>query len=102
MRRRRASDVSNRCRPCTPRSEEHTSELQSHHDLVCRLLLEKKKMPIPSNYPVIRRDAFQTRNRFLASALMMAMPNNYMWLACRVYSGVLATVFSFIQILLFS
>src|SRR6266540_5822371 len=27
--------------PC--RSEEHTSELQSHHDLVCRLLLEKKK-----------------------------------------------------------
>src|SRR5437773_6784645 len=26
-----------------PRSEEHTSELQSHHDLVCRLLLEKKK-----------------------------------------------------------
>src|SRR5437667_1465743 len=28
---------------CRPRSEEHTSELQSHHDLVCRLLLEKKK-----------------------------------------------------------
>src|SRR5438034_6818838 len=27
---------------CT-RSEEHTSELQSHSDLVCRLLLEKKK-----------------------------------------------------------
>src|SRR5471032_3366138 len=29
--------------PFTPRSEEHTSELQSHHDLVCRLLIEKKK-----------------------------------------------------------
>src|SRR5438132_9966807 len=30
---------------CGPsrRSEEHTSELQSHSDLVCRLLLEKKK-----------------------------------------------------------
>src|SRR5260370_32930549 len=27
-----------------PRSEEHTSELQSHLNLVCRLLLEKKKM----------------------------------------------------------
>src|SRR5438034_11710962 len=27
----------------TERSEEHTSELQSHSDLVCRLLLEKKK-----------------------------------------------------------
>src|SRR5437867_7433425 len=26
-----------------PRSEEHTSELQSPYDLVCRLLLEKKK-----------------------------------------------------------
>src|SRR5574343_1344237 len=25
------------------RSEEHTSELQSHHEIVCRLLLEKKK-----------------------------------------------------------
>src|SRR5437588_7794683 len=28
---------------CGVRSEEHTSELQSHSDLVCRLLLEKKK-----------------------------------------------------------
>src|SRR5260370_22256693 len=28
---------------CTSRSEEHTSELQSHLNLVCRLLLEKKK-----------------------------------------------------------
>src|SRR6266704_5095576 len=27
---------------CSPRSEEHTSELQSRFDLVCRLLLEKK------------------------------------------------------------
>src|SRR5690242_20864473 len=27
-----------------PRSEEHTSELQSHVNLVCRLLLEKKKL----------------------------------------------------------
>src|SRR5438034_6517461 len=29
--------------PTKMRSEEHTSELQSHSDLVCRLLLEKKK-----------------------------------------------------------
>src|SRR5260221_2722905 len=27
----------------SPRSEEHTSELQSHSDLVCRLLLDKKR-----------------------------------------------------------
>src|SRR5438132_8039697 len=31
------------------RSEEHTSELQSHSDLVCRLLLEKKKNIILAN-----------------------------------------------------
>src|SRR6478736_927209 len=30
-------------RPATSRSEEHTSELQSQSNLVCRLLLEKKK-----------------------------------------------------------
>src|SRR5438034_8880564 len=29
------------------RSEEHTSELQSHSDLVCRLLLEKKNKALP-------------------------------------------------------
>src|SRR5438034_3684239 len=34
-------DVAPRARD--QRSEEHTSELQSHSDLVCRLLLEKKK-----------------------------------------------------------
>src|SRR5256886_5136605 len=39
-----------------PRSEEHTSELQSQSNLVCRLLLEKKKMnarvePPPSGPP---------------------------------------------------
>src|SRR5260221_7617879 len=37
------------------RSEEHTSELQSHSDLVCRLLLEKKKRgSISSAKEVIR------------------------------------------------
>src|SRR3712207_7094628 len=33
-------------RPAAPRSEEHTSELQSRQYLVCRLLLEKKKNKI--------------------------------------------------------
>src|SRR5690625_6922913 len=37
--------------PCTrPRSEEHTSELQSRGHLVCRLLLEKKKKTITLDY----------------------------------------------------
>src|SRR5260221_9582464 len=36
------------------RSEEHTSELQSHSDLVCRLLLEKKKrIADPTSAPVL-------------------------------------------------
>src|SRR5256885_7173467 len=42
------------------RSEEHTSELQSPCNLVCRLLLEKKKhtgSPCPSRYPSSRPPA---------------------------------------------
>src|SRR5690606_40682673 len=46
----RARGARIRCRPAgprsggiAPRSEEHTSELQSRENLVCRLLLEKKK-----------------------------------------------------------
>src|SRR5437773_5767214 len=39
-----------------PRSEEHTSEIQSHHDLVCRLPLEKTQVR-------------QWRNRWELSAL---------------------------------
>src|SRR5260221_8425583 len=37
------------------RSEEHTSELQSHSDLVCRLLLEKKKTEEPRTELYTRR-----------------------------------------------
>src|SRR5947207_7071868 len=37
------------------RSEEHTSELQSHSDLVCRLLLEKKKNQSPQRYTLSAR-----------------------------------------------
>src|SRR2546426_4934801 len=43
VRRRRAPFAGEHC----PRSEEHTSELQSPCNLVCRLLLEKKKSPTP-------------------------------------------------------
>src|SRR2546430_11522723 len=37
---------------CPPRSEEHTSELQSQSNLVCRLLLEKKKTNLPDTFLV--------------------------------------------------
>src|SRR5438034_5574695 len=40
---RRDKDAQSQERSEKIRSEEHTSELQSHSDLVCRLLLEKKK-----------------------------------------------------------
>src|SRR5690606_41880497 len=40
---RRALNSSVLFRSCSSRSEEHTSELQSRENLVCRLLLEKKK-----------------------------------------------------------
>src|SRR5260221_10849445 len=44
------------------RSEEHTSELQSHSDLVCRLLLEKKKTP-PQRPPPTCTPGCTTRQR---------------------------------------
>src|SRR5437667_1896715 len=37
------------------RSEEHTSELQSHHDLVCRLLLEKKNQTTNTRISMLLR-----------------------------------------------
>src|SRR3982751_6996733 len=51
----RHCDAMNTCAPGTStrnnsgarRSEEHTSELQSRSDLVCRLLLEKKEFSLP-------------------------------------------------------
>src|SRR5260221_6650426 len=49
----RRTDRRNRGRDgIAARSEEHTSELQSHSDLVCRLLLEKKKKRQNLHYEV--------------------------------------------------
>src|SRR5260370_22034386 len=41
--------------PVTLRSEEHTSELQSHLNLVCRLLLEKKKTQSRNQHRIYER-----------------------------------------------
>src|SRR5438270_1635659 len=43
------STMSPRAWPQVSRSEEHTSELQSQSNLVCRLLLEKKKKILPQH-----------------------------------------------------
>src|SRR6266536_2804345 len=53
--------------PCLPttcrRSEEHTSELQSRVDLVCRLLLEKKKDPLRRHGRGVGSDGPRRRRR---------------------------------------
>src|SRR5471032_824539 len=62
------------------RSEEHTSELQSHHDLVCRLLLEKKKSTM-QNVAVQNRNRHQTLgqapNRSADAILVPASTANF-------------------------
>src|SRR5476649_3005414 len=68
---RRNCPAARLCRRAHPyrreRSEEHTSELQSHSDLVCRLLLEKKKKqtypPSRSKKKNWQRSSTQLRNR---------------------------------------
>src|SRR5438034_7683523 len=50
------------------RSEEHTSELQSHSDLVCRLLLEKKKKKKKNNKYTTTK---QTRNKLNTNTIKL-------------------------------
>src|SRR3989442_12028577 len=56
----------NRCR--LPRSEEHTSELQSRPHLVCRLLLEKKKTTnienTPTNFNLLQTEDRTVKTRY--------------------------------------
>src|SRR2546430_6652287 len=47
----RAPRAISTCMRTKPRSEEHTSELQSQSNLVCRLLLEKKKKQMDDHSP---------------------------------------------------
>src|SRR5882762_11694886 len=54
-RRRNACRKSAGFRRRSSRSEEHTSELQSHLNLVCRLLLEKKKIKLQSLSPIRKK-----------------------------------------------
>src|SRR5260221_1005044 len=59
------------------RSEEHTSELQSHSDLVCRLLLEKKtQFTLPrSNSAKIRASRLRDRGTNRRTARFRGSPN---------------------------
>src|SRR5260221_8791436 len=68
------------------RSEEHTSELQSHSDLVCRLLLEKKKKTV--------RECIGLGRRASVSGMRRGRGNAFTWgCVCRevvacMYRGV--------------
>src|SRR2546426_6791704 len=62
-----ARHETSRCR--ASRSEEHTSELQSPCNLVCRLLLEKKKQPPPVEDP----DALKSTNMLFRSSLLTVL-----------------------------
>src|SRR6516165_12295955 len=52
------------CRPgnVSPRSEEHTSELQSQSNLVCRLLLEKKKIEAKTSCYIHKNNIIKAKN----------------------------------------
>src|SRR5215831_15882052 len=71
--RRIASRIACSARPCT-RSEEHTSELQSLRQLVCRLLLEKKKISTTRLLERQKYEALATTN--MGFALSMGKQDN--------------------------
>ena len=63
----------------------------------CHLISEACRVPIPSNYPVVGRDAFETGTGVHAAAVIKALRKQDAWLADRVYSGVPASDFGFSQ-----
>src|SRR6267378_3977439 len=64
-----------------PRSEEHTSELQSRRDLVCRLLLEKKKIEIGESFQCLMQLVIKDSVFFLSieskTQPSESIPSNY-------------------------
>jgi 2-isopropylmalate synthase len=63
----------------------------------CREVSEATGVPIPSNYPVVGSDAFETATGVHAAAVIKAYRKGDAWLADRIYSGVAATDFGFRQ-----
>ncbi len=63
----------------------------------CRLVSEGCSFPIPSNYPVVGSDAFETGTGVHAAAVIKALKKQDAWLADRVYSGVPASDFGLKQ-----
>ncbi len=63
----------------------------------CRAASEALGVPIPRNYPVVGRDAFETATGVHAAAVIKAFKKGDTWLADRIYSGVPAGDFGFKQ-----
>ena len=56
----------------------------------CKAVSEATCVPVPSNYPVIGTDAFETATGVHAAAVIKAYRKGDAWLADRIYSGVVA------------
>jgi len=65
----------------------------------CRLASEALGRPVPDNYPVVGRDAFETATGVHAAAVIKAFKKGDAWLADRIYSGVPAGDFGFRQVI---
>jgi len=63
----------------------------------CKAVSEATGVPIPSNYPVVGTDAFETATGVHAAAVIKAYRKGDDWLADSVYSGVVASDFGFRQ-----
>src|SRR5271163_2141849 len=64
------------------RSEEHTSELQSRSDLVCRLLLEKKKMAEPQEAKMLPTLGLTC---VTVNAMALIAPGAFLWITFVVF-----------------
>jgi 2-isopropylmalate synthase len=65
----------------------------------CRKVSEYVKVPVPSNYPVVGKDAFETATGVHAAAVVKALRRGDAYLANRVYSGVPADEFGLEQVI---
>ncbi len=64
-----------------------------------KLASEAIGVPIPHNYPIFGKDAFETATGVHASAVIKAFRKGDTWLANRVYSGVPADMFGLEQVI---
>src|SRR3954467_15566855 len=72
---------SSACKKCA-RSEEHTSELQSHDNIVCRLLLEKKKS-LSKAEELVEGDSASVASIYSCKILVNSLESRFFFLMIR-------------------